>query len=411
MKDLWKKICLIIAGAIVVLFFSNDFGLIDIEKTAIITAVGIDLSEEGFELTVQIAVPQVSSSQSENKKAIVSGKGDTVSYALHEIGTRTGWYPKLSFCNLVVMGEQMMQKGDVVAVIEYFARTVKIQDSAVITACEGTAKELLQVSTPLDNLSAFALQKILIKNPGQANDVFAVNLKLFSIGLYSQSGASLIPYIRKISTTGNPGDKTQQGNSSGTQQSAGGDTSTGGSSDGSGTGGQEYVFDATSSILFNRGKPVARFDQDMTFAMNFLIRRSGDTIYAVHDADVNGVKEDFLLTVTENDCSLDLAIENGKPVMTVKMHIYANIEDTTEHPDATQVTYSYDLPQGVIEKAEEQLTNTILQVFEIAKQTGTDIFKMKNKLYRYHHRYYEAMREDLYERLECRTDIFFKGRR
>ena len=38
MKNLWKKISLILAGAVVVLFFSNDFGLIDVEKTAIITA-------------------------------------------------------------------------------------------------------------------------------------------------------------------------------------------------------------------------------------------------------------------------------------------------------------------------------------------------------------------------------------
>ncbi|MBS1314564.1 MAG: hypothetical protein HP048_04355 [Clostridia bacterium] len=168
MKNLWKKISLILAGAVVVLFFSNDFGLIDVEKTAIITAIGVDLAESGnFELTVQIAVPQVSSSQSENKKAIVSCEGDTVSFALHEVGTRTGWYPKLSFCNLIVLGEKMLNEGDVTAIVEYFARTVKIQDSAILTACEDTAKELLQVSTPLDNLSAFALQKILIKNPGR----------------------------------------------------------------------------------------------------------------------------------------------------------------------------------------------------------------------------------------------------
>ena len=47
MKKLWKKISLILAGAVVVLFFSNDFGLIDVEKTAIITAIGVDLAESG----------------------------------------------------------------------------------------------------------------------------------------------------------------------------------------------------------------------------------------------------------------------------------------------------------------------------------------------------------------------------
>ena len=35
---------------------------------------------------------------------------------------------------------------------------------------------------------------------------------------------------------------------------------------------------------------------------------------------------------------------------------------------------------------------------------------MKNKLYRFHHKYYEVMKEDLYERMEIRTDIRFAGR-
>lgn len=421
MKNLWKKISLILAGAVVVLFFSNDFGLIDVEKTAIITAIGVDLAESGnFELTVQIAVPQVSSSQSENKKAIVSCEGDTVSFALHEIGTRTGWYPKLSFCNLIVLGEKMLNEGDVTAIVEYFARTVKIQDSAILTACEDTAKELLQVSTPLDNLSAFALQKILIKNPGQANDVFAANIKFFSIGLYSQSGASLIPYIRKIATHGDPGDKTgsptesgsssESGQSQDSDQESGGTTQSGNMDGGGGTTAKEFVFDATSSVLFNRGTPVGIMDSDMTLAMNFLIRRSGDTVYGVHDVIKNGTKENYLLTVTDNDCSLDLMFENGKPVMNVKAHLFAQIDDTTDRLDGASVADKFNLPPEVTEKAEKQFRETIYKIYDLAKQTGADIFKMKNKLYRFHHKYYEVMKEDLYERMEIRTDIRFAGR-
>ena len=45
----FKEIKLVFAllGLVFLLFFSNDFGLIDIEKTAIITAVAVDLSENG----------------------------------------------------------------------------------------------------------------------------------------------------------------------------------------------------------------------------------------------------------------------------------------------------------------------------------------------------------------------------
>ena len=52
----------------------------------------------------------------------------------------------------------------------------------------------------------------------------------------------------------------------------------------------------------------------------------------------------------------------------------------------------------------------LYKIYDLAKQTGVDIFKMKNKLYRFHHKYYEVMKEDLYERMEIRTDIRFAGR-
>ena len=40
------------------LFVSNDFGLIDIQKTAIVIAVGLDREEDEFIITSQIALPK-----------------------------------------------------------------------------------------------------------------------------------------------------------------------------------------------------------------------------------------------------------------------------------------------------------------------------------------------------------------
>ena len=51
------KLWMILCALIVFTFFSNDFGLVDIQKTAIILAAGIDRTADGFSLTAQIAVP------------------------------------------------------------------------------------------------------------------------------------------------------------------------------------------------------------------------------------------------------------------------------------------------------------------------------------------------------------------
>ena len=90
--------------------------------------------------------------------------------------------------------------------------------------------------------------------------------------------------------------------------------------------------------------------------------------------------------------------------------LFAQIDDTTDRLDGASVADKFNLPPEVTEKAEEQFRETIYKIYDLAKQTGVDIFKMKNKLYRFHHKYYEVMKEDLYERMEIRTDIRFAGR-
>ena len=46
MKFLRSKFLIILAGFIFILFMTNDFGLVNIERTAIIMAIGIDYEEE-----------------------------------------------------------------------------------------------------------------------------------------------------------------------------------------------------------------------------------------------------------------------------------------------------------------------------------------------------------------------------
>ena len=51
---------LILVALLGFLFFSNDFGLTDVQKTAIIMAVGVDKEEDDFVVTSQIAIPKSS---------------------------------------------------------------------------------------------------------------------------------------------------------------------------------------------------------------------------------------------------------------------------------------------------------------------------------------------------------------
>ena len=180
------------------LFFTHDFGLIDIQHTAIIVAVGIDVDEnENFEISTQIAIPQASTSSSSNSESIISAKGRTIVEALDKIAVNTGWYPLFSFCNLIILGENALS-GNVMKIINYFIRTDRIPDSAALCACEGTAKKLLLSNTPLDSVSSFALQKILEQGYAKLDRIANINVKNFANGYYSKSSGGYLPFVKAI---------------------------------------------------------------------------------------------------------------------------------------------------------------------------------------------------------------------
>ena len=126
MKNFKSKIAFFALFLIAILFFSNDFGLIDIEKAAIVTAVAIDLSEDGeYQVTCQIAVPEASGALSENQKAQITAKGNTIGNAIKSMGSVSGWFPQTIFCNLIIVGNQLSSQ-NVLTVLDYFSKTMQI---------------------------------------------------------------------------------------------------------------------------------------------------------------------------------------------------------------------------------------------------------------------------------------------
>ena len=101
------KFFLIIILLLFTFFFSNDFGLIDVEKTSIVTAIAVDYENDEYLVTTQAAVPEATDTNTENQKAQLSGKGKTVGEALKDLADLSGWFPKLAFCNLIILGNEL----------------------------------------------------------------------------------------------------------------------------------------------------------------------------------------------------------------------------------------------------------------------------------------------------------------
>ena len=391
MKTLKPKLALFALLLISLLFFSNDFGLIDIEKTAIITAIAVDKSQDGeYEVTCQIAVPEASNAVSENQKAQMVGKGSTIGNAIKTMGSLSGWFPQTIFCNLIILGNEILDD-DVINVLDYFHKTMRVQDSAQIVLAEKKAKELLNSSTPLDNISSFAIQKILLKNPGFDQDVYAVDIKTFCVGYYGRSKTSLLPIIKTIPTE-KENQQNQEESSSTTQQS---DTKTSG----------KTAFDATNTALFLNGKKVGEFDKKLTNTLNMLTKKVNGSAFAVNDVD--GVN--YLLTIKRDKSKIKLSADENNLNLDISIKLYCLISDQTSTLQEGVFMNSDIIPDKVKRTTENMIKQNVLELLSTVKQTRADVLNLKEKLYRFCNKQYSRYKDNYLDVMKVNVNVEVYG--
>ena len=379
-----------------VFFFSNDFGLIDVEKASIVTAVAIDKADDEYEVSLQITVPDANS-ENTNAKVIVSGKGKTIAEAIGDVTTTTGWYQKLAFCNMIIIGEDLLDT-NVMDFLDYFSKSLKIQGSALLAAAEGKAKDLLTTASPLDNISSFALQKIILQKSGMESDVLSVDVKNFSIGYYSRSSSSYMPFVKTIKQKEE--DQTQAAASS----------NTGGKIAEQSGNKQENksTFSATETVLFRKGKRVGLLTEEETLASIYVKKTKKDTAIIVNDVEIDGQKVNYMLNVLKSKPKVSIKTDGGNVTLEIKQDFYVKIADETSADKELSNTPAILVPKQVEEKARQNMEKSILSLVQKCKDTRTDILQIDEMLYKFHHKDYEKLK-DFWQNLSTDVKVSVHG--
>ena len=93
MQKVARVAFVVIIAAMLFLFFSNDFGLVDIHKASIVVAVGVDYGEEGYAVTAQAAVPTPAQGSERPASPQATGKGQPVPAAADVLISKPGFTP------------------------------------------------------------------------------------------------------------------------------------------------------------------------------------------------------------------------------------------------------------------------------------------------------------------------------
>ncbi len=387
------RLYLLVAAVVCFAFFSNDFGLVDIQKTALILAAGVDRTQSGFTLTAQIANPKGSGAQQDNSGLILKGSGKTVSDCVAQIYAETGWVPKLIYCDLVVLGRETAQT-DVFDCLDFFLRNEYMSDSCLLALCEGSAEELILSSSAADDTSADAVSKIFSEAAEKSGKLSKTTLKEFSIGYYGASQSGFMPFLRAV-----PAEETQ--NSGGSSESAGG---SGGSSESAGGASRKetFVYLAQETALFLRGVMVGLLSPEETFAYRLL---SGDVYSGMLSVAVDG--EDLSLTVLKNDGDASLDMKAApKAKLSVQLTVRLYDRDKASPIEDVALSETTDKAQKA---AEELLSSYVGSLWEKIRQSQCDLFLFRRSLYRSSPKKFREWDSTLLNALRPETQISVRG--
>lgn len=388
MKTFKIRIALILGALLAIFYFSSDFALIDIEKTAIIVAIGIDEGENSrYKITAQIAIPQATDTAAANDDAVVTADGNTVMEGIQNIGAKTGWHPKLSFCSLVLIGRKVAENG-VKDVIDYFIVSEKVQNSAIVAMADDKAGEILTSKTPLDAISSFAVSKIVLKSRWMTNTVPNANLRKIALTEYSPSKSSFMPVIKPIkeNTKSNEGGSSSitASTKSGNSQSSSNEESSGGSSGGKDV--PDKVYDASTLAVFSGFKLKSELDEELTQIFNMLMGPLGESYITLENGD-----EKTLLSLSNGKRSVKVNLKK-KPTIEIKLSFKVEVSDSSEGYSLDKLNRRSVVDEETITKVTDKLNVLLLKLVDKVKESGADALQIRDKIYKYSNSRFEEFK-------------------
>ena len=441
MSKFWQRAFVFAAAFLLLLFASNDFGLIDIQKTAIVLALGVDASAQEGLLDVTAQIGSADANGAAQASNITIEGVSTVGEAIACLNRRTGWYPTFVHCRLLLLGGKTAER-DVFGILDYFLRSEYIEDSCLVALCAGRAQAALEAGAPGGELTANAIAKVFSGEAQKTGLVSAVSLREFAKGYYGAGASGRLPYLTLLqeAESGPPqgsGQGAASASAPGLASAAASAfvlegegfvsaseaaqpcgalaegkkgvltpcaSSSGGQGD-SGAGGQE-VFDVSQTALFAGGKKVGMLRASETLAVN-LAEISTDFAYAAVRVQEEGAEVVYQLKVRIEGKKKKLRIEGGVPVLSVRVRALAQVIDAARPAGLVEVAESAIVPAHVLRAAEEQYRAAFLSAAERAHAAGCDLFSLHEKLRRRFPRQRQALAAQLLEKARIVCDVRF----
>lgn len=368
-----------------VLLLTGCWNKRELNELAIVTAVGVDKTDEFIELSIQIVNPsQIATKNSTSFQVPVvtyHAKGKTLFEAIRKLTTQTPRKPYYAHTQVIIIGEEMAEYG-MNSILDLFQRDPEGRsDFNIIVAHESTAQDILSILTPLEDIPASNLLKSLKDSEDALGTTESVILDDLINSLGSIDHSAVLPSIQihGDADAGKSSSNIEKMDSPANLQYGG-------------------------LAVFKNYKLIGFLSEEESRGYNFLHNHIKGTVQKVPCSEKGKISAEVLNSSTKVTGSF----KNDKPSIHVQVELEQNIAEISCPLDLTKPETIDTLNKETSKLVQANLEQTF---HTIQKTYQVDILKFSEVLHREDHQAWKLIKKDwatLYPNLPVHIEVKVK---
>ncbi|MBE7073660.1 MAG: hypothetical protein E7379_01010 [Clostridiales bacterium] len=375
-------------------------------EIAVVVALGFDFAPEGYEVSLLTFIPKANQTFKE-VNSVVSGKGENISQALYNAQIALGKRVGLSHVQTTVLSEQLL-KENVPSIVDYLTRLAALSSSTVFIGTNGSAKELLSLSSKLEDGIGLDLEQVIGFNSVR---IFSseTSLEEFYKGFYGRSHSSLIGYLPVIE-----GEENKQGSiiAEGATSGGGSISDSGVEGEGGNSGGKEkskYILNSGQAVLLKNGEMVELLSLEQVNSINLINNNTKGQIIRIDDAEIDGETHNISYRIREKSVKIATKFENGYPVLQANINLGMELmEINGQHQDLVVRSEFSNLTPEIISKIEYKLRKEFKEVVDILQKNSADVLGVGDLFFKYRRKEYLSFIKNLESEDAFIKDVLFQ---
>ncbi|WP_337983502.1 Ger(x)C family spore germination protein [Lysinibacillus sp. C5.1] len=310
-----KKTILMISLILLISILSGCWSKRELNDLALVAALGIDFIDDEYAISVQVIDPsQISSKQTASRQATVvtyHAKGKTVFEAIRKILALSPRKLYFAHVQLVVLGEDLAVDG-IRDSIDFLARDQEIRnDFTIIVSQQATAKDILNVLTPIEKIPA----KKMLNSLTVTQDAWGSTLEVDVEDLVTKLGVGNQYFV--LSAIEIQGDKSLGIDQTNVERIE-----------------TPVKLKFTGLAIFKEDKLIGYLDEYDSKSFNYLNDNIKSTI------EIIACPSDGVLTteITQSKTTTKGAMKNGSPTINVSIDIVQNVAEVKCDINLTELT-------------------------------------------------------------------------